>query len=146
MLKSILLFFYLSIQKYFCWPLHVFTLVSIVLKSLAFRIIGQTFSKKYPYLHWQLVASPNSLLAHFYWILLLLYCSPIICIFYILHFAPSVIHLCFHFMPDAFVYFWCCISLLLCALIDWSMLNVMLLNAMLFKCHVCCRFNFSKNL
>ena len=46
-----------------------------------------------------------------------------------------MIHLCFYLMPDAFVFF--CV---VCT--DLSMLNVMLPNVMLYKCHVCCHFRW----
>ena len=50
-----------------------------------------------------------------------------------------MIHLCSYLMPDAFVFFFCVVLYKLAVMCtDLFMLNVMLPNVMLYKCHVCC--------
>ena len=51
-----------------------------------------------------------------------------------------MIHLCFYLIPDAFVFFFVVLHMLAVVCTDLSMLNVMLPNVMLYKCHVCCHF------
>ena len=57
-----------------------------------------------------------------------------------LYLAPSIFPLCFYLMPDAFVFFFVVLHKLTVVCTDLSMLNVMLPNVMLYKCHVCCHF------